>query len=229
MPDLSRPDLPYRLLADMVLALHVIVAAFVVVYPLLVVCGALARHPRLAGRSVRVAHGAIVALIVVQAWLGHACLLTTLEGWLRMQASGSTYDAGFVEFWLGRILFYEAPAWVFIAGYTGFGALVAMTWWRCPPAPCRRPGIALLVAVLAVGLAACTGTGPAANPPAPAMDMARMCDLHELMMAGSSPEEQQTMLEQHLKAIHGSVDAAMVERHRQTMAKNCPSGGASAR
>ena len=229
MPDLSHPDLPYRLLADLVLVLHFVVAAFVVVYPLLVVWGALRRHPGLAGRGVRVAHGAIVALVVVQAWLGQACPLTTLEGWLRVQASGHGYDAGFVEFWLGRILFYEAPAWVFIAGYTGFGALVAMMWWRCPPVAGDRRGISLLVAVMAVGLAACTGTGTVESPPAPAMDLARMCDLHELMMAGSSPEEQQTMLEQHLNAMHGTADAGMVERHRQTMARNCPGGGQSAR
>ena len=124
--------MPYQLLADLVLALHFVVAALVVIYPLLVVCGALCRHPWLAGWGVRIAHGAIVALVVLQAWLGQACPLTILEGWLRVQASGEAYQAGFVEYWLGRILFHEAPAWVFIAGYSGFGALVAMMWWRWP-------------------------------------------------------------------------------------------------
>ena len=51
--------MPYQLLADLVLALHFVVAALVVIYPLLVVCGALCRHPWLAGRGVRIAHGAI--------------------------------------------------------------------------------------------------------------------------------------------------------------------------
>jgi hypothetical protein len=127
-------ELPYRFLADLVLVLHAAVAAFVVAYPVLVLSGALDRHPRLAGRSLRATHGAIVALVVVQAWLGMVCPLTTIEGWLRMQASGAAYEGGFIAYWLGRILFHEAPAWIFIAGYSVFGALVALMWWRRPPA-----------------------------------------------------------------------------------------------
>jgi hypothetical protein len=131
-------ELPYRFLADLVLVLHAALAAFVVGYPALVLSGALDRHPRLAGRSLRATHGAIVALVVVQAWLGMVCPLTTIEGSLRMQVSGAAYDAGFIEYWLGRILFHEAPAWIFIVGYSVFGALVALMWWRRPPGSSAR-------------------------------------------------------------------------------------------
>ena len=53
-------------------------------------------------------------------------------------------------------------------------------------------------------------------------DMTRMCDMHQTMMAGKSPQEQQVMMEQHIKAMHGDVDPQMVVRHREMMEKNCP-------
>jgi hypothetical protein len=59
--------------------------------------------------------------------------------------------------------------------------------------------------------------------------MARMCQVHELMMTGTSAEEQQTMLEQHLKAMHGSVNAETVARHRRAMEQNCPPGASGRR
>jgi hypothetical protein len=32
-----------------------------------------------------------------------------------------------------RLLFYDAPAWVFASAYTLFGLLVVAVWWRHPP------------------------------------------------------------------------------------------------
>ena len=52
-------------------------------------------------------------------------------------------------------------------------------------------------------------------------DMTQMCDMHQKMMAGKSPQEQQAMMEQHMKAMHGDVDPQMVARHREMMEKNC--------
>ena len=97
--------------------------------------------------------------------------------------------------------------------------------------------VRLSVGPAALGLAALTVAACAtrAAPDAadtrqrPPMDTARMCEAHELMMTGSSPEEQQTMLEQHLKAMHGSVDPQMIARHRQAMSENCPTGARPAR
>ena len=92
----------------------------------------------------------------------------------------------------------------------------------------KAPRAALFVAQIAIGLAGCVAKGGSDSPDLrqkPPMDAARACDVHELMMAGSSPTEQQTMLEQYLKAIHGTVDPEMVARHRQAMTRNCPAGG----
>jgi hypothetical protein len=61
------------------------------------------------------------------------CPLTTLENWLRIEGGQSVYEAGFVEYWLERVLYYDAPAWVFTLGYTLFALAVAGAWWRFPP------------------------------------------------------------------------------------------------
>ncbi len=35
--------------------------------------------------------------------------------------------------WLERILYYDAPWWVFVMAYTSFGMLVILTWVSIPP------------------------------------------------------------------------------------------------
>jgi len=81
----------------------------------------------------RLAHIAAIAVVVAESWLGITCPLTTLESWLRAQAGSSGYDASFIEHWVQRILFHEAPPWVFASAYTAFGLLVAAAWWYFPP------------------------------------------------------------------------------------------------
>ena len=77
--------------------------------------------------------GEELAVVVAQAWLGAVCPLTSLEMWLRANARAATYRGSFIEHWLQRILYYEAPDWAFALVYTLFGLLVAVTWWRFPP------------------------------------------------------------------------------------------------
>jgi hypothetical protein len=130
-------ELAYRLLADAVLVLHFSVVVFVVGGLLLIVVGNLLSWRWVNALGFRLAHLAAIGFVVVQAWLGAACPLTTLEMWLRVMAGANSYSGGFVEHWLQRLLYYEAPPWIFVAVYTLFGLLVALTWWRYPP---RFPG-----------------------------------------------------------------------------------------
>ena len=74
------------------------------------------------------------AHLAEQAWLGVACPLTTFEMWLRAKANATTYSGSFIEHWLQRVLYYEAPSWVFALGYSLFGLCVLATWWYFPPA-----------------------------------------------------------------------------------------------
>jgi polyferredoxin len=136
--------MPYQSLADAVLALHVAIVVFVVAGLVVVPWG-----NRLGWRWVnrpgfRIAHLGAIAVVVAEAWLGLVCPLTTFEMWLRTQAGASAYDGSFIEHWLQRLLYYDAPPWVFVLGYSVFGLLVVLAWWRYPPAwrsasPSPRP------------------------------------------------------------------------------------------
>ena len=84
----------------------------------------------------RLAHVVAIAVVAVQAWLGRYCPLTILESWLRERGGEPGYDRSFVQAWVQRVMYYEAPLWVFAILYTGFGLLVVAAWWRWPP---RKP------------------------------------------------------------------------------------------
>lgn len=81
----------------------------------------------------RLAHLATILVVVAEAWLGLVCPLTTLEMWLREQAGSRVYAGSFIQYWLQRLLYYEAPDWVFILIYSLFALLVLAVWWRYPP------------------------------------------------------------------------------------------------
>jgi len=126
-------SLPYRWLADAVLVAHFGVVLFVVGGLVLVVAGNRAGWAWVNRWGFRLAHLAAIGIVVAQAWLGMDCPLTVLESWLRSQAGGSAYARSFIETWVQRLLYYEAPAWVFTTAYTLFAVLVVLVWWRFPP------------------------------------------------------------------------------------------------
>jgi Protein of Unknown function (DUF2784) len=124
---------PYQALADAVLALHFGIVLFVVGGPLVVVVGNWLHWRWVNQMWFRSVHLLAILVVVIQAWLGELCPLTTLESWLRVQAGSSAYERSFIEHWLQRLIFYEAPFWVFTAAYTAFAVLVGLVWWRYPP------------------------------------------------------------------------------------------------
>ena len=128
----------YRILADLVLITHGSVVAFVIVGLLLILLGGSLHWRWIRNPWFRTAHLAAVGLVVVQAWLGLVCPLTTLEMYLREQAGDPTYGGTFIAHWLQRLLFYEAPQWAFALCYTLFGLAVVGSWWRLRPFPFRR-------------------------------------------------------------------------------------------
>lgn len=115
------------------LVLHTCVAVFVVAGLLLTVLGNALHWRWVNDVWFRIAHAAAIVIIVVEAWLGFACPLTLVERSLRERAGVATYGGGFIEHWLGRLLYYDAPPWVFVLAYSVFALLVALTWWYFPP------------------------------------------------------------------------------------------------
>jgi len=123
----------YLLAADAVLLLHTLFVAFVVFGLLLVGAGGALSWNWVRNRTFRVLHLAAIGIFVLQAWVGMICPLTTVEMWLRARAGDGVYEGSFISHWLGSILYYQAPAWVFVACYTAFGILVAGSWYLVRP------------------------------------------------------------------------------------------------
>lgn len=122
-----------RALADGVLILHVAYIGFVIVGLLLILIGGACGWKWIRNPWFRALHLLAIALVVVQAWLGIICPLTTLEMHLREQAGDWVYQETFIAHWLQHLIFYRAPLWAFGLAYTLFGLAVIASWWRFPP------------------------------------------------------------------------------------------------
>lgn len=125
------------LLADAVLVIHLGIVVFVVGALVLVIAGNRLGWAWVNHLWLRVAHLGAIGFVVAESWLGITCPLTTLESWLRALAGTSAYDKGFIEHWIQRALFHEAPPWVFIVTYTVFFLMVVALWRVYPPSSSR--------------------------------------------------------------------------------------------
>lgn len=115
------------------LTLHVALVVFVIGGLLVVIVGNLRAWRWVNAFWFRLAHLGSIAIVAAEAWLGVACPLTSLEMWLRGQAGAAAYTGSFMQYWLQRGLYYDAPAWVFTAAYSVFALAVASVWWYFPP------------------------------------------------------------------------------------------------
>jgi hypothetical protein len=123
-------------LANFVLLVHVGFVIVVVAGLPLILIGGYRRWSWVRNSWFRVLHLAGIGVVVAQVWAGVICPLTTLEMWLRAQAGDVVYSGSFIQHWLQRLLYYDAPTWVFVVVYSAFGLLVLLSWIMVPP---RRP------------------------------------------------------------------------------------------
>lgn len=127
----------YRLAADGVLVLHASFVAFVVFGLPLIWIGAGLGWTWVRSWWFRIMHLSAIGLVVLQSWLSIVCPLTDLENHFRVKGGQTAYDAaGCIQYWLHRMIFFTAPAWVFITLYTLFAVAVLVTLIVLPP---RRP------------------------------------------------------------------------------------------
>ena len=124
--------------ADAILVLHALFVCFIVFGLLLVLLGGRRGWCWVRDPWFRLLHAAGIGVVVAQAWLGVLCPLTIWEVRLRAQASDAVYAGSFIGHWLERLLYFQAPAWVFLIAYSVFGALVAASWIWVPPRPFRK-------------------------------------------------------------------------------------------
>ena len=121
------------LAADLTLIAHAAFVMFVVVGQGLILAGWMLgwRWPR--NPPFRLMHAGAIALVVLESWFGITCPLTWIEFGLR-DAAGSPLEArSFMGYWLQKLIFYDAPSWVFTLVYSAFAALVAASLVFYPP------------------------------------------------------------------------------------------------
>lgn len=119
--------------ADTLLITHVAFVLFVVLGLVLIFVGKAKHWSWVRNPWFRVAHLLAIGIVVAQAWLGLICPLTIWEMQLRAKAGQTIYNGSFISHWLGELLYYDAPAWVFTFAYTSFGLLVLLSWiWVRP-------------------------------------------------------------------------------------------------
>ena len=123
----------YILAADAVLLLHVLVVIFVVLGLVLVFIGNVLGWFWVRNPWFRLLHLVTVCVVVLLSWQGLICPLTAIEMALRIRAGDAAYAGSFISHWLGALLYYQAPPWVFAVGYTIFGLLVVASWFLVRP------------------------------------------------------------------------------------------------
>ena len=123
----------YSLLADLTLVVHAGYVLFVVVGQILILAGWARNWKWPRNFWFRIVHLIAIGFVVLETWVDMVCPLTSLENLFRDKAGVATYEKSFIGEWIGRLLFYEAPAWIFTLIYTLFFLLVLTTLWLYPP------------------------------------------------------------------------------------------------
>lgn len=126
------------LLADTILVVHVLFIAFVLGGQGCILVGVFRGWAWVRRRGFRIVHVVAVAVIAVQAWLGMVCPLTVGESFFRRAAGEIPYTGTFVGYWLSKLIYCDAPQWVFTAAYTLFGLIVLLSWFFVKPVKGER-------------------------------------------------------------------------------------------
>ncbi len=125
----------YLLMADIILLIHLLFVLFLVFGLILIFIGKLRSWSWIRNPWFRWIHLGSMGVVVLQSWLSVICPLTIWEMALRDKADDTVYAGTFVSYWLEKILYYQAPEWVFIIIYTVFGVLVLSSWFWIRPRP----------------------------------------------------------------------------------------------
>jgi hypothetical protein len=126
-----------RVLADVIVVLHAAYVSFVVFGLVLILVGAVLHWGWVRNFWFRGIHLVMIGIVVLEALFGIVCPLTHWEKQLRVKAGEAAYAGDFIGNWAHRLIFYDAPPWVFTTIYILFGLAVLAAFILAPP---RRPG-----------------------------------------------------------------------------------------
>ena len=119
-------------LADVLVAIHVAYVSFVVLGMAAILLGTLLKWEWVRNPWFRISHFVAIAIVALEAICGIACPLTVWEDQLRRSAGQTVADGTFVGRLLHRLIFFDAPPWVFMVGYVAFALLVLTSFFFAP-------------------------------------------------------------------------------------------------
>lgn len=115
--------------ADALLVVHFAIVVFIVGGLILTWIGAALGWGWVRNRWFRYTHLAAIVFVALEALIGMTCPLTVWEDALRGGASAES----FIGRWVRRLLYYQAPEWVFTAIYAAWAAATLATLKLVPP------------------------------------------------------------------------------------------------
>ena len=116
-------------MADTVLFAHAAFVAFVTGGLVAIGLGPALGWGWVRNRRFRQLHLTAIAFVALQAVAGLTCPLTLWEDALR----GRSRPGGFIADWVSRLLYWDLPAWAFIAVYCAWAGLTLLAWRWVPP------------------------------------------------------------------------------------------------
>ena len=122
------------MIADAVLVFHFLIVVFIVGGLVLTWIGFFLDWKWIRSPVFRYLHLAAIGFVAAEALLGYACPLTLWEDALR----GGVRSESFIGRWVSRVLFYQAPEWLFTTLYCLWAAATIATLRFVPPR--RRAG-----------------------------------------------------------------------------------------
>lgn len=120
-------------LANLILIIHFVYVLAVIVPVPLIPIGYHFQWRWIRAFRVRAIHAGMMGFVLLEVLAGIVCPLTWLENALLEAAGKEGYQDSFIGHWITQIMYWNAPAWVFVLGYAVFFALIVFLWRKYPP------------------------------------------------------------------------------------------------
>ena len=116
-------------LADLILIMHFMVAAFVALGLLIIPVGTVLSWQWVRGRIFRTVHAGLMIYVAFEAVVGLICPLTIIEAYLR----GTHAHESFIAHHVNRLLYWDLSLSSFLKLYIACAIWVIGLWVFCPP------------------------------------------------------------------------------------------------
>jgi len=123
----------YSLLADTIVVIHLAYACFILFGFIAICIGVPCGWKWIKNFCFRTTHLACTVFVSLETLLGMICPLTTLENFFLRASGAEGYSRSFIGNLVSKILFYDAPEWVFLTIYVAVAILVILCYIMYPP------------------------------------------------------------------------------------------------